>query len=273
MMFKGKNIFDASFDVYAANYHHVRPGYPSQLFADLQTGCDIGRESRVLEIGAGSGIATVELAKYDCEVVAIEPGGNLAEIAMKGTAGLSNVKVVEGTFEDFWSPDQFDAIVAFTAFHWIDEDAKYLKAVELLRPDGCLVLVWNSFFQGGSETVAEVNRAYEELLPDLYGGEQDVNKGVLSKLGRREQEISQSGLFNIVFLKKYLCAYNYDHETYPKLLETFPKIIKLDAAKRGVFLDRISEIVQRHGNITVPVLSTLIVCRRNDSFLKRIAEK
>jgi len=273
MMLKGQNIFNASFDVFADNYHGVRPGYPALLFADLKNACDIGRESRVLEIGAGSGIATVELAKFGCEVVAIEPGGKLAEIAKKEIARFPNAKIVEGMFESYESSDNFDAIVAFTAFHWIDGKDKYTKVDKLLNPDGSLVLVWNSFFKSGSQVTAEVDRIYKDMLPELYGEEKDMNRAVWTKLGRREQEISQSGLFSVVFLKKYLSVYKYDSRTYPKLLGTFPKIIKLDAGLRKAFLDRISETVKPHGSITVPVMSTLIVCRRVDSFLKIIVEK
>ena len=65
MMFKGNNIFNASFDVFANNYHSVRPGYPVLLFEDIKEQCGIGSDSRLLEIGAGSGIATIEFMSGD----------------------------------------------------------------------------------------------------------------------------------------------------------------------------------------------------------------
>ncbi len=85
MMFQGKTIFDASFDVYADNYHQVRPGYPMQMYNDIRSSCGITKGSRLLEIGAGSGIATAQLAKFDCEIVGVEPGSQLAAIARKET--------------------------------------------------------------------------------------------------------------------------------------------------------------------------------------------
>ena len=115
-MFQGKSIFNASFDVFANNYHSVRPGYPAILFEDVRDRCGISSASRLLEIGAGSGIATVELAKLGCHVVAIEPGAHLAAIAREQAGKFENVEVFEGTFENFQTRNRFDEILAFTAF-------------------------------------------------------------------------------------------------------------------------------------------------------------
>lgn len=274
MMFKGKNIFNASFDVFAENYHSVRPGYPVQLYNDIKDLCGIGSVSRLLEIGAGSGIATTELAKFGCRIVAIEPGTHLAAIARKQTENSKNVEVLEETFESFQSSEQFDAILAFTAYHWIDEGIKYRKVLDSLDDAGSLVLVWNSFFLSDSKAVAEVNNAYHQYLPDAYPNESsvaEVNEGVLSKLHRREQEVVQNLLFYTIVLRKYLTVYNYNAETYPKLLNTFPKIVEVEEKKRTRFFNRISEIVSKCGTISVPALTTLIVCKKRSDFLRAIS--
>jgi protein-L-isoaspartate O-methyltransferase len=273
-MFKGKKIFNASFDIFADNYHSVRPGYPAQLFKDINEQCGIGKDSRLLEIGAGSGIATVELAKLGCQIIAIEPGSNLATIAKKQTKQFKNVEVFEGTFEKFQTTKKFDVILAFTSFHWLDEGDKYQQILDLLNSSGDLVLVWNSFFQSDSPVTIEVNRAYNELLPDIYPKESivaDVNEGVLSKLNNREQEAIANRLFCAVFLQKYLTIYNYDEQTYPKLLNTYPKIIEVEKKKRLRFLKHIAEIIKRYGKITVPVLTTMIICQRKSRFLEAVA--
>jgi len=274
MMFKGKNIFNASFDVFAETYHSVRPRYPAQLYADIKELCGLDSASRLLEIGAGSGIATVELAKLGGKIVAIEPGSHLAAIARKQTEGLQNVEILEGTFESFESSDRFDAILAFTAYHWIDEGIKHRKVLGLLDDAGSLVLVWNSFFLSDSAVTAEVNKAYSEYLPDVYPDESsvaEVNEGVLAKLHRREQEVVQNSLLYTVALRKYYTVYNYNAETYPKLLNTFPKVVEVPEEQRKKFFARISEIVGQHGTIAVPVLTTLIVCKKKSGFLHAIA--
>lgn len=274
MMFGGKNIFNSSFDVFAEIYHSVRPGYPVQLYEDIKELCEIGSTSRLLEIGAGSGIATVELAKFGCRIVAIEPGAHLAAIARKQTEGFKNVEVLEETFESFESSQQFDAILAFTAYHWIDKGIKYRKVLDLLDDAGSLVLVWNSFFLSDSEVTAEVNRAHHQYLPDAFPKESSVaqvNEEVLSKLHRREQEVVRNLLLYTVTLRKYYTVYNYNAETYPKLLNTFPKVAEVEEEKRERFFERISEIVRKYGTISVPVLTTLIVCKKRSGFLHAIS--
>lgn len=273
-MFRGKNIFNTSFDVFAETYHSVRPGYPAQLYEDIKDLCGIGNTSRLLEIGAGSGIATVELAKFGCRIVAIEPGAHLAAIARKQTEGSENIEVLEETFENFQSPERFDAILAFTAYHWIDEGIKHQKVLDLLDDAGSLALVWNSFFLSDSEVTTEVNRAYYQYLPDVYPDEAsvgEVNEGVLLKLHRREQEVVQSHLLYTVALRKYYTAYNYNAETYPKLLNTFPKIVEVEEGQRQRFFARISEIVSKYGTISVPVLTTLITCKKRSGFLNAVS--
>ncbi|MEK7622004.1 MAG: class I SAM-dependent methyltransferase [Patescibacteria group bacterium] len=274
MMFKGKTIFNASFDVFAETYHSVRPGYPAQLYADIKELCGIGKEPRLLEVGAGSGIATVELAKLGGRVVAIEPGSHLAAIARKQTEGFKNVEILEETFESFESSECFDAVLAFTAYHWVDQGIGYQKVHDLLDDSGSLVLVWNSFFLSDSAVTAEVNRAYHEYLPDAYPDESTVggvNEGVLSKLHRREQEVVQNPMLYTVGIRKYYTAYNYNAKTYPKLLNTFPKIVEIPEEKRQKFFARISEIVGKHGTIVVPMLTTLIVCKKREGFLDAIS--
>lgn len=273
MKMKGKTIFNASFDVFAEDYHSVRPGYPARLYTDIKESCELNSESRLLEIGAGSGIATVELAKFGGKIVAIEPGGHLVAIAKKQTEGYENVEVREETFEDFQPPERFDALLAFTSFHWLRGEDKYQRVSNLLSDSGNLVLVWNYFFQANSSTTMEINRVYHELLSDVYPGQMGVhkvNEGVFSVLARREERVAQDPLFYPVLMKKYLVEHNYNAETYPKFINTFPKVIAVKEDRRVKFLQRISEVVAKHGKISVPVLTSLIICKKRDYFFKTI---
>lgn len=274
MRMKGKIIFNASFDVFAETYHSVRPGYPVQLYADIKDLCGLDRASRLLEIGAGSGIATVELAKFGGKIVAIEPGSHLAAIAREQTKEYTNVEVREETFEGFQTPECFDAILAFTSFHWLKGEDKYQRMLKLLNDAGNLVLVWNYFFQADSPVTVAVNRVYHELLSGVYPGQKGVlkvNEEVFSTLTLREQRVIQNPLFYPAFMRKYLVEYNYSAEMYPKLLNTFPKIVGVPEEKRQKFFARISEVVGEHGTISVPVLTTLIICKRKDYFLRAVA--
>lgn len=273
MIFQGEKMFDASFDIFANNYDDVRPGYPKEMYEDIAKICNLDKTSSVIEIGAGSGIATVELAKNGCKIVGIEPGSNLVAIAKEKTKDYSNVEIVEAMFEDFKSSEKFDCLIALTSFHWISEQAKYKKAYDLLNRNGHFVIVWNSFFQSVGDVTKEVNSLYHEMLPDIYPEQNDdVNLGVFSKLNGRELEIVGSDMFYLYFLRKYVTVYNYDKETYPMLLNTFPKIIKVEKERREKFLKRVGGIIEKYGTLSVPVLTTLLITKKKDVFLDEIGK-
>jgi SAM-dependent methyltransferase len=59
-----------TFDEAPELYDRVRPGYPEAVFEDLTTLARLRPGSRVLELGCGTGQATVPLAARGLEVVA-----------------------------------------------------------------------------------------------------------------------------------------------------------------------------------------------------------
>jgi hypothetical protein len=125
----------ATFDQAAELYDRARPRYPSALFEDLAGLAGIGPGSRVLEIGPGTGQATVPLAERGCRVVAVELGADLAAVARRNLARFPAVEVVTAAFEGWPLPSEpFDLVLAATAFHWVDPAVRVVKAADALRP-------------------------------------------------------------------------------------------------------------------------------------------
>lgn len=265
--------FDDSFDIDASNYDDARPDYPEEMYADIIKGCELNKKSTVLEVGTGSGIATVRLAESGAKIVGIEPGINLAKIAKGKTKKYSNVKIFETTFENFKTADKFDCLIAPTSFHWISKKTKYKKAYDLLNRNGAFVIVWNSFFQSQDAAAKEVNKLYREILSEVYPVKnENVNFGVLKKLQGREIDIIGNEMFYLQFCRKYINSFNYDKDTYPRLLRTFPKIIKIENKKRADFLLKVSRAIEKYGKIKIPVLTTLMMLKKKKDFLEEIGE-
>src|SRR5919198_4251645 len=107
-------------------YDRARPLYPPTLFDDLVAYAGLAAGSRVLEIGCGTGQATLPLAERGLEIVCVELGEGLAAVARRTLARFADVEVVHASFEE-WEPEpraeRFDAVVAFTAFHWVDPES------------------------------------------------------------------------------------------------------------------------------------------------------
>ena len=59
----------------------------------------------------------------------------LADVARRNVAAFPAVCVVNAAFESWpLPPERFDAVVAVTAFHWIDPAVRVSKSAETLRP-------------------------------------------------------------------------------------------------------------------------------------------
>lgn len=268
MNFRGEKLFDASFDKFAKTYDKVRPRYPIQLYKDIQTFCDISSQTNLLEIGTGSGIATEEIAKLRARIITVEPGDNLVEVAKQNLSGYHNIRFICDTFENCdFENRQFDIILSATTFHWLEKDSKYYDCYRYLKDNGFLVLYWNSFCRENSPIMKEIDEVYARNLSATYERRSDVNRGVLDKVIKREQELIQSEYFYISALKRYRTEYHYDADSYVALLNTYPKIIKLSSDVRDKFLAEIREVIIRNSNkITIPILTSLYICRKREQF-------
>jgi len=144
-----------SFGSVADAYDRYRPRYPDALIARLVTSPGL----RVLDVGAGTGISSAQLAAAGADVLAVEPDEQMA--ALCATKGIP---VERSTFEQ-WEPRgrTFDLVTFGQSFHWVDPDVALPKLSTLLTPGGRLVLMWNRISANDS-----VRRELERVSAD-YG--------------------------------------------------------------------------------------------------------
>lgn len=132
------------FDLAAEDYQRTRPVCPPQLFDDLIQYAGLKVGDRVVEIGCGTGQATIPLAERGLAVIAVELGAELATITRRRLAGIPAAEVVTCSFEEWQPPDALsgavDAVVAFNSLHWIDPELRFTKPYGLLRPGGAMAV-------------------------------------------------------------------------------------------------------------------------------------
>ncbi|MEV4177410.1 class I SAM-dependent methyltransferase [Nonomuraea sp. NPDC049709] len=147
-----------SFGTDADRYDRARLRYPDALIERI-VAASPGPD--VLDVGCGTGIAARQFQAAGCRVAGVEPDARMAEVARR-----QGLEVDVATFED-WDPAgrSFDAVIAATAWHWIDPVAGAAKAGQALRPGGRFAAFWNAFeFPPAlGEATAEVCR---RLIPD-----------------------------------------------------------------------------------------------------------
>jgi SAM-dependent methyltransferase len=104
--------------------------------------------SRAVEVGAGTGRLTVELAPRCDSYVAVEPAAPMRSLLTERlrSRGLSGVEVREGFFERLPVPDDWaDLVVACSAFTTEPGHGAEQGVAEMLRvcaPGGLVVVIW-----------------------------------------------------------------------------------------------------------------------------------
>ncbi len=256
-----------SFNDVAELYDAVRPLYPAPLFDDLAELAGLHPGSRVLEIGCGTGQATLPLAQRGYRVTCVERGDALAGIARRNLAAFLDVEVVTSPFE-IWQPSEgdFDAVVAFTAFHWIDPAVRFSRTAGLLRKRGRLavVTVEHVLPPGGDDFFLDVQADYQAVVPDdpASWGAGPTDPDSIEDLSR---EIAESGLFGNIATRRYVWDVAYGPEGYGRLLETYSGHRALDAPTRAALLARIRDRIRERpgGQVRKSYLAILNVAERH----------
>jgi ubiquinone/menaquinone biosynthesis C-methylase UbiE len=131
----------ATFNKVAGLYGSARPGYADALVADVIAFAQVRPGDRVLEVGCGAGQATTSFAHKGFQLVALDPGDTLLNVARERVGDDPNVHFVHAPFEA-WDAGgaRFRLIFAAQAWHWIPPDVSFTKAADLLQASGALAV-------------------------------------------------------------------------------------------------------------------------------------
>jgi SAM-dependent methyltransferase len=244
-------------------YDRARPGYPAEVFEDLVALARLGPGARLLEIGCGTGKATLALAERGFELVCVELGSGLAEVARAKLAAFPRVEIANERFEE-WEPSGglFDAVVSFTAFHWIDPDVRYEKSARLLREGGALALVDSRHVlpDRSDRFWIDVQQDYDAVVP----GDNGPPPPHPDEVADGGPEIERSGHFRHVGARRHTWQVRYTADEYIAVLDTYSGHRALDDDRRHRLYARIRERIaaEPHEAVTKTYLTTLNVAER-----------
>ncbi len=253
----------ATFDEAAELYDRARPGYPPELFEDLAALAALGPEARVLEIGCGTGQATVPLAERGLAIVAVELGPGLAAVARRNLASFPSVAVVVAAFEDWPLPTRpFDLVLSATAFHWLDPAIRVTKAADALRPGGALATIATHHVAGGTESFfVEAQRCYERWDPTTSPG---LRLPSADDVPTESDQLDHAARFSPATFRRYQWEQTYATAAYREVLLTYSSHRALPPATRAKLLDCIAHLIDTRygGSISKRYLTELRVARR-----------
>ncbi len=149
--------------------------------------------------------------------------------------------------------------MAFTAFHWIDPDARYAKTARLMREGGALAIVSSKHVLAPGEDAfwSEVQEDYDAVVPSEQNGPPPRPEEVADL----SDEIDASCHFRTVAVRRYLWEVSYDARTYIELLDTASGHRAMPEAKREALYTRIRERM-RDRKVSKSLQAILNVARR-----------
>jgi SAM-dependent methyltransferase len=256
-----------TFDEAASLYDEVRPGYPEDLFEDIVSLSGIPAGGRILEIGCGTGQATVPFARRGYRILCIELGENMAALARANLKWYPRAEVRTGAFEESSLQEEaFDLAFSATAFHWLDPAIAYPKAAGALRDGGSLALFWNVHVHSdASEGFFEAAQIiYEREAPEIVGPEDYRGLPRPHEVPDRTEEIQNTGFFGSITRHHYRWDVTYDCRDYLRVLSTYSGHRSLGDDTRERLFRGIADLIDNSfdGRIVKGYLTTLYVAKR-----------
>ncbi|MFF8958069.1 class I SAM-dependent methyltransferase [Streptomyces sp. NPDC014894] len=152
----------------AEAYDAARPGYADALVTEVLDHAALGDRAAV-EIGAGTGKATIPFAARGVPLLCVEPDPRMAEVLRRNTAGHPNVRVEVRGFEE-WRPGprRYGLLYAATCWHWMARDRRWDLVHTALEPGGTVALFWNPHAvvdSGLHAELAEIDRRHGVVAP------------------------------------------------------------------------------------------------------------
>jgi SAM-dependent methyltransferase len=121
-------------------YDDVRPDYPDQLYDLLAEAVGPLTGLRVLDLAAGTGLATRALLARGSQVVATDIAAGMLTTLRRRTPSVPAVAALGEALP--FRDGSVDLVVCATAWHWVNADAAVREVARVLRPGGHLALWW-----------------------------------------------------------------------------------------------------------------------------------
>jgi ubiquinone/menaquinone biosynthesis C-methylase UbiE len=164
-------------------YQQVRPSYPQNIVLWLQDHLQVHAQSKLLDLGAGTGKFLPYLQQITDQVTAVEP---ISEMLAELQQQFPTVHTIQAYSHEIPVEDaSFDAVFCAQSFHWFSNTETLQEIYRILKPNAYLVLVWNQ----RDISVDWVNALAEYIAP--FEGDTPRYHSQQWKLAFENQELFQ----------------------------------------------------------------------------------
>jgi len=162
-------------------YSHYRFGYPQEFFDYVTELFNLDTQSRVLDLGCGTGQIALPLAKRVAEVVGVDPEQDMLDEAAKQAekSGIKNIKWVLKKAEDIdESLGNFKLTTMGASFHWMDQKRVLQNIYDRTEKGGGVVLVSDHGLSPWSEPKDDWQKVRTTIFKKYIGEERRAGTGI-----------------------------------------------------------------------------------------------
>jgi SAM-dependent methyltransferase len=159
----------------AQDYTKGRPSYATEFIKMLRCDLKVNENTVVADIGSGTGKLSKQILDLGSKVFCVEPNKDMRKIAEKELSRYGNFVSVNGS-SDFTTLDSnsVDVVTVAQAFHWFDVDKFKSECKRILKPNGKIILVWNTR-DSNSVFNVESSEIYKKYCPNFKGYQGGMN--------------------------------------------------------------------------------------------------
>jgi SAM-dependent methyltransferase len=251
-----RSVFDSA----AAEYDAARPSYPAALFDELamQAGSLAGK--LVLDWGAGTGIASRQLAERGAIVVSLDISEQMLRRARVHSPGAACV-LADGNRMPIRAASA-DLVTFAQSWHWFDHRAATAEVARVLKSGGLWAAWWNRARADGERWFEDYQNLVSSSCPGYMwqsAREQQLVPDWTDELVRAQAVVEPSGPLIIQWTRQVTAA---DWITDDRSKSYF---IELPPPDRQAVLDEVAAIIKSRfpdGHMTVPYITTLLLARK-----------
>jgi ubiquinone/menaquinone biosynthesis C-methylase UbiE len=245
----------SQFDALAEDYDAARPSYPDGVYQALEDTAGALAGKLVLDGGAGTGIATRQLAARGARIVAVDIAEKMLRKAREYGPGACYL------LADANSTPLRDGCADLACFaqswHWFCNDNAPREIARVLKPGGFWAAWWNQESADGEEWFD----AYQSLLESACPGYDRRNRDARWS----DERIEQTGLFEPGSETEVLWTRVLSVEEWLTYERSKSYVGEMPAADRDLLLSQIGDIaIQRFtdGRMSVRHCTRLRMARR-----------
>ena len=248
------------FDLAAIEYDAARPSYPAALYDEMEHHAGRLAGKVTLDWGAGTGIASRQLAERGAKVISLDIGEQMLRMA-KARSPQSLCVLADGNRMPAGARSA-DLVTFAQSWHWFDQRTAAAEVARVLKPGGHWAAWWNRAKAAGEPWFDEYEQLVLASCPSyqwLHSGEDLLVPDWADARVAAEARMEPAGTFVVPWTRQVSAA---DWITDNRSKSYF---IDLEPTFRESVLDRMAAIIAAQfpdGQMTVRYVTALVLARK-----------